>query len=382
MYKWILSCLICLFISINSKSQNLRCINNDPLLSVNQPINLRSTPPILKLVIHVVYQSEEENIPDNQILNQLEILNDAFNTLYEEETKASGALPITGVSGIQFELADKDSLGFPTSGIIRVKTDLKDIGDLEINGQNAVKYSELGGSDAWDTNQYINIWIAKRDISLGYTVGLDSIASSDEGIIINYANFGLTEDVPYHLGKTLVHEMGHYLGLFHPWISDDHPFACFGHSGSIKDLYTSRAPAQGCLPPPRCYGKPFVGNYMDFYDDECMFYFTRGQCMWMQATLEQFRPSLMNDGSMFPDYLPEESNVLINFTGRTIEVYSTEQNPLVRINIYVINGQIASTIKMEGKYYEQISLSNFTSGIYFLEVLTTNSRKVEKIYIP
>lgn len=383
LFNWILSCFFFLFIFINSlHSQKLRCIQTNQPIHLKKDISLRSTPPILNLVFHIVYNTEEENISDQQILEQVAILNEAFNNLFETETKASGAYPVAGISGIQFKLADKDPLGEPTSGILRVKTDSRSIGDLNINNRDAVKYNDLMGSDAWDTDRYINIWVAKRDLSLGYTVGLDSVSSPDEGLIINFNNIGNTNDIPYHQGKTMVHEMGHYLGLFHPWVENNQSLDCGFHADRIPDMYTSLAPAQGCELPPRCYRTPFVGNYMDFYDDDCMFYFTKGQCMKMQHTLEQLRPTLLEDQHTFPMYLPPNSSIKINFNGQTIEIYGSSNDLLERINFYVINGQIASSIKMQDKYYEQLSLTDFAPGIYFVEVLTEQSRKIEKIYIP
>ena len=63
---------------------------------------------------------------------------------------------------------------------------------LHLGTNDGVKYSSSGGIDAWNTSEYMNIWVC--DISggiLGYAQFPGGNSSSD-GIVCDYAYFGNT----------------------------------------------------------------------------------------------------------------------------------------------------------------------------------------------
>ena len=238
----------------------------------------------LPVVVHVVYSTAAENISDAQILSQVEALNRDYSATNPD--KSATPTPWTGLiidSKVRFAMATKDPKGKPTNGITRTKTKKTSFGT-----QDDVKSNATGGADAWPTDKYLNLWVCSLGGGLlGYAQFPGGQAATDGVVILNTA-FGTvgTAAAPYNLGRTAVHEVGHWLNLNHIWGDTND---CSG-TDHISDTPHAKLPNFGkpAFPHVTCANGPngdmFV-NYMDYVDDAAMVMFTSGQVARMHSTL-------------------------------------------------------------------------------------------------
>ncbi len=131
---------------------------------------------------------------------------------------------------------------------------------------------------------YINIIINDADGNLGYAP-LGGAGNGD-AIVLNKSAFGgggtcgqVTANAPFNLGRTLTHEMGHYLNLDHIWGE-----GC-GTDDMVADTPSQQADNSGCpsIGITSCGTKDLFMNYMDYVDDACMFMFSAGQVSRMES---------------------------------------------------------------------------------------------------
>ena len=168
----------------------------------------------IPVVVHVVYKNNAENISDAQIQTQIDVLNEDFRRLNQDASNTPfDFLPFAADMQIEFCLA-KRYLGVPTNGIVRKQTNLPEIPLYS----DSIFFTQMGGSSAWNTNRYLNIWVC--DIAgnvMGWAQFPSGGNSQTDGIVIDYERFGTigTVSQPYHKGRTTTHEVGHWLSLFH-----------------------------------------------------------------------------------------------------------------------------------------------------------------------
>ena len=264
--------------SINSSNE----INQK--LSINIPV-----------VFHVVYNEAEENISDLQIMSQLNVLNQDFNrTNPDAFSVPSDFDSIVSSMQINFCLARRTPSGEPTTGIIRTSTNN--------NGFNlfdtTIHYTNMGGSDAWNTDKYLNIWVAKiNGGTLGWAQFPIGGSQYTDGVVIDYQHFGTmgTAIYPYNLGRTTTHELGHYFNLYHLWGDN------YCGDDLVNDTPIQEESNFGCKTHPHIScnnnGDMFM-NFMDYSNDNCMNSFTIGQRNRVWSSIYNYRLSLISsDGS-------------------------------------------------------------------------------------
>lgn len=293
-FCWVM--LIC--ITNSSYSQNRNCASMDYLeyqyqLDPERAIKLAEveahTRTILKqpfrsstgvitipVVVHIVYNTEAENISDEQIQTQIDVLNQDFRRLNAD---ADETWPQAADTEIEFCLATTDPHGNATSGITRTQTTR-----TSFSANDAVKYTASGGIDAWPSDSYLNIWVC--DISggiLGYAQ-FPGGPSATDGVVNDFQYFGTigSAQPPFNRGRTCTHEVGHYLNLRHIWGDG----SC-SVDDMVADTPTSDNPNYGCSTGHiSCNTVDMIQNYMDYSDDGCMNLFTGGQRDRMRALFE------------------------------------------------------------------------------------------------
>jgi hypothetical protein len=105
----------------------------------------------IPVVVHVVYQTERENISEAQIKSQIDVLNQDFRAKNADLSKVPDPFKVLiGDAGIEFALTTTDPFGKPTTGITRTKTTR-----TSFPTDDSVKFGAKGGADAWATDKYL-----------------------------------------------------------------------------------------------------------------------------------------------------------------------------------------------------------------------------------
>ncbi len=265
----------------------------------------------LPVVVHVLHHGEEEgdgpNLSDEQIIRQIEILNEDFRR--KVGTRGFNDHPDGADTQIEFVLATRDPQGNSSSGIIREELVIEDLPENIPN----FEFERYAYFSYWNAEDYINIWVAPypdelTNVLLAKATGPDSglpgdhlflkpFAGGAEGIIINWAHFG-ESDVQggSNLGRTLTHEMGHYLGLLHTWGTTECETNDYCEdTPAVDKVVVASQPYTGCNGE-----EVMIANYMNYTPDAVMNIFTNDQAVRMRYVLENSprRNSLLNSSGI------------------------------------------------------------------------------------
>lgn len=253
----------------------------------------------IPVVVHVIHNGEAigvaPNITDAQVQSQITVLNQDYRRMLG--TPGYNSNQVGADIEIEFVLAKVDPNGNPTNGIDRVNFGKPSWSDVEID-------ETLKPATIWDPTQYMNMWSVKFSSVdlLGYAqfpdssglAGLDPSGGSanTDGVVSSYDVFGssdfstsfLLADL-YDKGRTMTHEVGHFLGLRHIWgdgtgdeasnnpdckatdYCADTPQTGWEHYDCKNTYDTCKSKA----------GNDMVENYMDYTNDACMNIFTQNQ---------------------------------------------------------------------------------------------------------
>lgn len=326
----------------------------------------------IPVVFHVLYNSAGQNITEAKINQQLALLNKSFRKNNADTAKIPAAFKsLAADCEIEFKLATSDPMRRATNGIVRKYTSVKSWMD-----DDKMKASATQGSDAWDPQYYLNIWVCNLSLSSGYSSFPGSVPNKD-GVVVKTSLIGNS--------KVLVHEAGHWLGLRHLW-GDTYCGDDFVDDTPKQSTYTPGCPTG--IRPSCGGGAPgdMYMNYMDFTSDACLLMFTHGQKqrMWSFFTPGALRAGITNSWGLhaptneeipLPEEEEEEPQKPLE---STIKVYpnpavnkliidmGTNENWLGKtVSIYNTKGAVVMRSVINSKQHA-IDISKFISGLYFV----------------
>ncbi|HEY5175499.1 MAG TPA: zinc metalloprotease [Terriglobales bacterium] len=272
----------------------------------NRDAGLRSGVVTIPVVVHIVYNTPAQNIPDAQIQSQIDVLNQDYRKLNADVSGTPGVFaPAAADCRLQFQLAVRDPNCHPTNGITRTSTSVT---SFDIFGTDTVKSTAAGGIDPWPAGKYLNIWVCNGQSGQLGRGSFPGTPANVDGLICVVQAFGNvgTLFTSYNKGRTATHEIGHCFDLHHLWgdVSD-----CSG-TDFVADTPNQQGPNYGCatFPHVTCSNGPngdMFMNYMDYSDDACMFMFTYGQAARIEAALAGPRASLMASDGLIPAPVPD-----------------------------------------------------------------------------
>lgn len=231
--------------------------SNDSAASVAAAQAASVTGGTIPVYVHVIRDNAGNgNVTDQQIANQIQVLNNSF-----------------GSWGWTFTLAATD------------RTNNSSWYTMSSTAEAQAKAALHQG-----TADDLNIYTASPSGGiLGWATFPWNYASapSKDGIVILNQSLPGGNAANYNAGDTAVHEIGHWMGLYHTFQGGcrDQDF--------VSDTAAEKSPAYGCPTGrdscKRNSGVDPIHNFMDYTYDTCMFEFTAGQDSRMDSMFSTYR---------------------------------------------------------------------------------------------
>lgn len=156
-----LSTLLVMLFCLTPCLQAQHCAFKDNRLKLDLPqVNLIKR--IIPTVVHVLYSQDVENISDSLIFIGLKNLNEIYALRNADSINRNETFKKYFIPRIRFAIEPITDSAL--IGIVRLQTITNsfNIGP-SLFSEDHPKYTSLGGADAWDTDDYLNIWVCNLD---------------------------------------------------------------------------------------------------------------------------------------------------------------------------------------------------------------------------
>jgi len=257
---------------------------------------------VVPVVFHVIHKSDNTGLlTPQQIENQMAVLNEDFAGFTGDYVK-NGSI-ISGGQGvstsIRFDLVE-----------IKYWEDNEWFTDAGANAPSEFK-STIINNPAYNTTEYLNVYTNDAGASLGpdfaalgyATLPAGSAGGVSDGIVMLHSTIGGRDNGygNYNQGRTLVHEVGHYLGLEHTFYPNGY---CdlpndYTHGDLIADTPAQQNPDFDSAPSSDCGSPSAIENFMNYSIDDAMFTFSEEQTNRMICSLQNYRSTayeIVSDG--------------------------------------------------------------------------------------
>lgn len=294
-------------VSKNPELKTFEDLSNFQIRQAQQNLRKTGTVRYIPVVFHVIHKWGVENISQQQIQDAIRVLNEDFRKK-SGTNGGSSTDPLAVDMEYEFRLAQYDPNGNPTSGVNRLYSPLTD------NARDNAKSLSI-----WDAKKYLNVWIVNtiqnttgdpNSIVLGYAqfpFMLNTNGSTD-GVVLRADQAGVIEiGKADQAGRTLTHEIGHWVGLYHPFQGGcvgNTSASCASQGDQVCDTPPVSTSTSGC-PTSRnsCTNDipelpDLVKNYMDYADGTCMNMYTAGQKTRADASMNSFRSLVYSSSNL------------------------------------------------------------------------------------
>ena len=372
----------------------------------------------IPVVVHVVWNLPEENLSDELIEAQIQVLNEDFNRMNADTGNLRSMFEwVAGSADIEFELVATERINTST---------LFNIDILSGNLIPEVKHTSQGGSDGWNTENYLNIWVCNiQPLKIGpivvgqilgfafppadldnWPAGSNAPNADEDGVVIDYRVFGPDNPNPVEIpggtsnlvvkGRTPTHEVAHYLGLRHIW-GDGGTFGpndCMQSDGVNDTPFADSESAFDCdITKNTCTGidsfygldmPDLIENYMDYASEDCMNMFTKGQVEIMRNVVMGPRSGLLETTSVkIPICTATGWTVSPNPARDMFTIRFHESHPSnSTIRMMDAFGHIVYTGTLSsGTSLLDIPLTNIPSGLYSILLEGENNKEVQRLVV-
>lgn len=344
------------------------------------------------VVVHIITSFAQTlgNVSDSLIYSQIDVLNEDFRALAGTPGELGADV------GVEFRLAPFDPNGNPTTGITRTA---KSTYYLETEAY----YDSL----AWDPSRYMNLYSTSAGGNLGYVPFLPQqggVGTNADRVVCYWEAMGRpgVGGPPYDQGRTVTHEVGHYLGLWHTFSNGCGVATapdCYTTGDRICDTERESTSHFGCPNTTSCTDPDPLDNYMNYTDDTCMMRFTSEQANRMRCTLENYRFGLIEAATNVADAtrpVPADGSRMLRanrpnpFNPTTEIAFSLPDAGSATLRIVDVTGRLVQTL-VDGDLAAGSHLYTWhgtngqgdevASGVYLYQLITNDGTETKRMVL-